>query len=79
VTKHPPEFKPAELHDDTLIGATQAARFLGLADSSFYLLRKKMGSDFPRPTVVVGRPRYRVGALRDWLRRMESDNGGDAA
>lgn len=76
--QHPADFEPGTLHDDTLIGATKAARFLGLADSSFYLLRKKMGSDFPCPTVTVGRPRYRVGALREWLRRMESASDGGA-
>ena len=75
MTKPPPCFKPAELHDDTLIGATKAAQFLGLADSSFYLLRQRMGADFPKPTLIIGRPRYRVGALREWLRRMEAQNG----
>jgi len=73
------DFDPGALHDDALIGSAKAARFLGLPDSTFFLLRKKMGRDFPRPVITCGRPRYRVGSLREWLRHMESTNGGDAA
>jgi hypothetical protein len=35
-----------------------------------------MGRDFPRPVLVVGRPRYRVGSLREWLHRLESVDSG---
>ncbi|MGC8509007.1 MAG: helix-turn-helix transcriptional regulator [Thiomonas sp.] len=75
----PPEFDAGKLHDDVLIGSSKTARFLGLPDSTFFLLRKRMGRDFPRPVITCGRPRWRVGALREWMRRMESSNGGDAA
>lgn len=74
-----PEFDPGALHDDMLIGSAKAARFLGLPDSTFFLIRKKMGRDFPRPVIACGRPRYRVGALREWMRKMESENGEGAA
>lgn len=77
--QHHPESDPGTLHDDALIGPGKAARFLQLPDSTFYLLRKRMGRDFPRPVITCGRPRYRVGTLREWLRRMESANEGDVA
>lgn len=70
--QYPTDFDPGALHDDALIGSTKAARFLGLPNSTFFLIRKKMGRDFPRAVITCGRPRYRVGALRDWLRKMES-------
>ncbi len=73
------DFDPGALHDDMLVGSAKAARFLGLPDSTFFMLRKKMGRDFPRPAITSGRPRYRVGALREWLRRMESESNGGAA
>lgn len=74
-----PEFDPGALHDDLLIGSAKTARFLGLPDSTFFMLRKRLGQDFPRPAITCGRPRYRVGSLREWLRKMESANGEDAA
>jgi predicted DNA-binding transcriptional regulator AlpA len=77
--QHPVDSDPGALHDDALIGSSKAARFLGLPESTFFLIRKKMGRDFPRPVITCGRPRYRVGTLREWLRRMESENGGNAA
>ena len=77
--QHPNDFNPGALHDDALIGSAKDARFLGLPDSTFFLLRKRMGRDFPRPVIACGRPRYRVGALREWMRRMEAENGGKAA
>jgi|ACXJ01.1.fsa_nt_gi predicted DNA-binding transcriptional regulator AlpA len=70
----PAEFDLGALHDDALLGSSKAARFLQLPDSTFYLLRKKMGRDFPRPVLTCGRPRYRVGTLREWLRRLESQS-----
>lgn len=70
------DFDPGALHDDALIGSSKTAQFLGLPDSTFFLLRKRMGRDFPRPVITCGRPRWRVGALRDWMRRMESANSG---
>lgn len=75
----PPEFDPGTLHDDALIGSSKAARFLALPDSTFFLLRKRMGRDFPRPVITFGRPRYRVGSLREWLRKMEAANNGEGA
>lgn len=72
----PTDFDPAALHDDMLVGSAKAARFLGLPDSTFFLIRKKMGRDFPRPVLTCGRPRYRVGALREWMRKMEAANDG---
>ncbi len=77
--QRPAEFDPGSLHDDALIGPGKAARFLQLPDSTFYLLRKKLGRDFPRAVLTCGRPRYRVGTLREWLRKMESANAGDSA
>lgn len=71
---HPPAFDPGMLHDDSLLGSSKAARFLGLPDSTFFLLRKRMGREFPRPVITCGRPRYRVGALREWLRRLEANS-----
>lgn len=73
------EFDPGALHDDALLGSSNAARFLQLPDSTFYLLRKKLGRDFPRPVITCGRPRYRVGSLREWLRKMEAAHDGDGA
>jgi predicted DNA-binding transcriptional regulator AlpA len=70
--QHPAaDFDPSKLHDDALISPGKAAAFLGLAESSFYLLRRQLGRDFPRPTICVGRPRYRVGAIREWLKRQQ--------
>lgn len=77
--RHPAEIDSGALHDDALIGSSKAALFLQLPDSTFYLLRKRLGRDFPRPVIACGRPRYRVGALREWMRRMESASDGDAA
>ena len=77
--QHPNDFDPGALHDDMLIGSAKAARFLGLPDSTFFLIRKKMGRDFPHPVITCGRPRYRVGSLREWLRKMESSNEESAA
>lgn len=70
------EFDPGQLHDDALVGSAKAAKFLGLPESTFFLVRKRMGRDFPRPVLVVGRPRYRVGSLREWLHRLESVDSG---
>ncbi len=77
--QHPNDFDPGAMHDDLLIGSAKAARFLGLPDSTFFLLRKRMGQNFPRPVIACGRPRYRVGSLREWLRKLESSNDESAA
>ena len=74
--QHSTDFDPGALHDDALIGSAKAARFLGLPDSTFFLIRKKMGRNFPHPVITCGRPRYRVGSLREWMRRLENANGG---
>ena len=77
--KSPPPITEAQVrfgafHDDTLLGATRTAQFLGLPNSTFYALRERLGRDFPRPVLAIGRPRYRVGSLRAWLRQMERGN-----
>jgi hypothetical protein len=76
--QHPNDFDPGAMHDDLLIGSTKTARFLGLPDSTFFLLRKRLGRNFPLPAIACGRPRWRVGALREWMRKMENSEGGAA-
>jgi hypothetical protein len=47
---HPQEFDPGKLHDDSLIGSSKVAQFLGLPDSTFFLIRNLLsahrGRDF---------------------------------
>jgi len=63
------------LPDDALLNTRGIIELLGIPASSYFAWRKRLGSNFPAPAMAGPRPRWRVGTLRAWLRRMESANG----
>ncbi len=63
---------PAILTPDTLLRNEQAAALLNVPLSTFHLLRKKCGRDFPRPVRIGARLRWRWGALQTWIHAQEA-------
>lgn len=54
-----------------LINITEARRYLGMKDSTFYQLRKT--TKFPKPKYIGGkkRPMYARQELEDWVKNLE--------